>query len=68
MLDQFGINYWAALLLAPLVVGILGMVIERLFLKQDGFAVALALLGGGAVFLGQVLANVLPSSGHLRIQ
>ena len=34
MLDQFGINYWAALLLAPLVVGILGMVIERLFLKH----------------------------------
>ena len=34
MLDQFGINYWAALFLAPLVVGILGMVIERLFLKH----------------------------------
>ncbi len=34
MLDQFGINYWAALILAPLVVGILGMVIERLFLKH----------------------------------
>ena len=34
MLDQFGINYWAALLLAPLTVGILGMLIERLFLKH----------------------------------
>jgi branched-chain amino acid transport system permease protein len=34
MLDQFGINYWAALVLAPLVVGILGMVIERVFLKH----------------------------------
>ena len=34
MLDQFGINYWAALFLAPLIVGILGMVIERLFLKH----------------------------------
>jgi branched-chain amino acid transport system permease protein len=34
MLDQFGINYWAALLLAPLAVGILGVVIERLFLKH----------------------------------
>ncbi|NMM05538.1 branched-chain amino acid ABC transporter permease [Polaromonas sp.] len=34
MLDQFGINYWAALFLAPLVVGVLGMVIERLFLKH----------------------------------
>ena len=34
MLDQFGINYWAALILAPLTVGILGVVIERLFLKH----------------------------------
>ena len=34
MLDLFGINYWAALFLAPLIVGILGMVIERLFLKH----------------------------------
>ena len=34
MLDSLGINYWAALFLAPLVVGILGMVIERLFLKH----------------------------------
>ncbi|MDP3170259.1 MAG: branched-chain amino acid ABC transporter permease [Polaromonas sp.] len=34
MLDKFGINYWAALILAPLVVGALGVVIERLFLKH----------------------------------
>ena len=34
LLDQFGINYLAALILAPLVVGILGVVIERLFLKH----------------------------------
>ena len=34
MLDSLGINYWAALFLAPLVVGMLGMVIERLFLKH----------------------------------
>ena len=34
MLDKFGINYWAALILAPLVVGSLGVVIERLFLKH----------------------------------
>ncbi len=34
MLDKFGINYWFALLLAPLVVGALGVVIERLFLKH----------------------------------
>jgi branched-chain amino acid transport system permease protein len=34
MLDLFGVNYWAALFLAPLVVGVLGMVIERFFLKH----------------------------------
>ncbi|TAL64656.1 MAG: branched-chain amino acid ABC transporter permease [Burkholderiaceae bacterium] len=34
MLTSFGINYWFALVLAPLVVGILGIVIERLFLRH----------------------------------
>ncbi|MBG6070759.1 MULTISPECIES: branched-chain amino acid ABC transporter permease [unclassified Polaromonas] len=34
MLDKFGINYWFALFLAPLVVGAFGVVIERLFLKH----------------------------------
>ena len=34
MLDQFGINYWAALVLAPLTVSVFGIVIERLFLKH----------------------------------
>jgi branched-chain amino acid transport system permease protein len=34
MMDQLGINYWAALVLAPLVVGVLGVVIERVFLKH----------------------------------
>jgi branched-chain amino acid transport system permease protein len=34
MLDQFGMNYWWALVLAPLTVGILGVIIERLFLKH----------------------------------
>ena len=34
MFDSLGINYWAALFLAPLVVGVLGMVIERVFLKH----------------------------------
>ena len=34
MMDLLGINYWAALVLAPLTVGLLGVVIERLFLKH----------------------------------
>lgn len=34
MLDKLGLNYWYALVLAPLSVGILGVVIERLFLRH----------------------------------
>ena len=34
MLDKFGVNYWFALILAPLVVGVLGVLIERVFLKR----------------------------------
>ena len=34
MLDKFGVNYWFALVLAPLIVGAFGVVIERLFLKH----------------------------------
>lgn len=34
LLDSFGINYWAALVLAPLIIGIVGVLVERLFLKR----------------------------------
>jgi len=34
LFDQFGLNYWYALVLAPLIVGAVGVVIERLFLKH----------------------------------
>ena len=34
LLDTFGINYWFALLLAPLIVGAMGVVIERTLLKH----------------------------------
>ena len=33
-LQWFGINYWVALLLAPLAVGLLGIVVERLLLRH----------------------------------
>jgi branched-chain amino acid transport system permease protein len=33
-LQAFGVNYWFALLLAPLAVALLGIVIERLFLRH----------------------------------
>lgn len=34
LLEKLGINYWFALLLAPLLVGVVGVVVERLFLKR----------------------------------
>ncbi len=34
MLDSWGINYWFALVLAPLAVGVLGVIIERVLLKR----------------------------------
>jgi branched-chain amino acid transport system permease protein len=34
MLDKFGLNYWYALVLAPLTVGFLGVVIECIFLRR----------------------------------
>ena len=34
MFDKFGVNYWYALFLAPLIIGTVGAVIERLFLKH----------------------------------
>src|ERR1700721_3621711 len=33
-LQYLGVNYWCALILAPLAVGVLGVVIERLFLRH----------------------------------
>jgi len=34
LLEKFGLNYWFALVLAPLVVGALGVVVERVLLKH----------------------------------
>ncbi|HEY0856889.1 MAG TPA: branched-chain amino acid ABC transporter permease [Albitalea sp.] len=33
-LEKFGLNYWASLAIAPLVVGAIGMVVERTLLRQ----------------------------------
>ena len=33
-LEKLGLNYWVSLLLAPLVVGALGVLIERIFLRH----------------------------------
>ncbi|MDB5911726.1 MAG: putative type branched chain amino acid transport system, permease component [Ramlibacter sp.] len=34
LLDKWGVNYWWALILAPLIVGLLGVLIEKLMLKR----------------------------------
>ena len=34
MLDHFAMNYWLALLVVPLTIGLLGCVIERLILRR----------------------------------
>jgi branched-chain amino acid transport system permease protein len=34
LLQNFGLNYWAALVVAPILVGATGVLIERLFLKH----------------------------------
>src|SRR5947207_780816 len=33
-MEKFGVNYWWSLLLAPLIVGAIGVAIERTLLKQ----------------------------------
>src|SRR6202451_2973054 len=34
LLQYLGINYWAALVIVPIVIGVFGIVIERLFLQH----------------------------------
>src|SRR6201998_2125966 len=34
LLEKAGIGYWPALLIAPIVVGLLGVLLERIFLKR----------------------------------
>jgi branched-chain amino acid transport system permease protein len=33
-LQQWGVNYWFALMLSPLAIGIIGVIVERLFLRH----------------------------------
>ncbi|HEX2791555.1 MAG TPA: branched-chain amino acid ABC transporter permease [Steroidobacteraceae bacterium] len=66
-LQWFGINYWAALLLAPLAVGVLGIVVERLLLrhlyKLDPLYGLLMTFGLALVIEGS-LHQLFGASGH----
>ncbi|MEX8493630.1 branched-chain amino acid ABC transporter permease [Sphaerotilus sp.] len=66
-LEYFGINYWAALILSPLVVGVLGVVIERLLLKhlyKLDHLYGLLLTFGLALIGEGVFRNLYGSSGQ----
>ncbi|MEI7564313.1 MAG: branched-chain amino acid ABC transporter permease [Burkholderiaceae bacterium] len=62
----FGLNYWVMLLLAPLVVGAIGVVIERLLLRhlyQLDHLYGLLLTFGLTLFIEGVLRSIYGSSG-----
>jgi branched-chain amino acid transport system permease protein len=65
-LNYLGINYWAALLLAPIAVGITGVVIERFLLKRIAHVdhlYGLLLTFGLALIIQGVFRNNYGSSG-----
>lgn len=66
-LQWFGLNYWLALLIAPLLVGLLGVVVERLLLRRlDGLdpLYGLLLTFGLALIVEGSLHQVFGATGH----
>jgi branched-chain amino acid transport system permease protein len=66
LLQYFGINYWAALVLVPIIVGATGIVIERLFLQRLyklDHLYGLLLTFGLALIIEGVFRNYFGSSG-----
>ncbi len=66
LLQYFGINYWAALILATIIVGATGIVIERLFLQRLyklDHLYGLLLTFGLALIIEGVFRNYFGSSG-----
>jgi branched-chain amino acid transport system permease protein len=66
LLEYLGINYWAALVLAPLIVGVFGLVLERLLIsklyKLDHLY-GLLLTFGLALIIEGIARNEFGSSG-----
>jgi branched-chain amino acid transport system permease protein len=65
-MQLFGVNYWCALVLAPLAVGLLGVLIERLFLRhlyQLDPLYGLLLTFGIALIAEGVMRGIFGSSG-----
>ncbi len=66
LLQFFGLNYWMALVIAPIVVGAFGVVIERLFLQwlyKLDHLYGLLLTFGLALIIEGVFRNYFGSSG-----
>jgi branched-chain amino acid transport system permease protein len=67
LLNKVGVGYWWALLIAPIVVGIFGMIIERLMLKQLyklDHLYGLLLTFGLALIIQGLFRNEFGSSGQ----
>src|SRR6201996_2439962 len=67
LLNYLGINYWLALIIAPIVIGAIGVVIERLFLariRQLDHLYGLILTFGLALIIEGVFRNYYGSSGQ----
>ncbi len=66
-LTHFGVNYWVSLLLSPLIVGALGIIIERLLLRhlyQLDHLYSLLLTFGLALIAEGVFSNLFGISGE----
>ena len=66
LLDRLGVSYWWSLLLAPIAVGLTGIVIERLFLRwlyKLDHLYGLLLTFGFALIIQGVFRNYFGSSG-----
>ena len=66
LLQYFGLNYWAALVIAPIVVGAFGVIIERLFLQwlyKLDHLYGLLLTFGIALIVEGLFRNQFGSSG-----
>jgi branched-chain amino acid transport system permease protein len=67
LLQYLGINYWAALIIVPIVVGVFGILIERLFLqhvRKLDHLYGLILTFGLALIIEGLFRNYYGSSGQ----
>jgi branched-chain amino acid transport system permease protein len=66
LLQYFGINYWAALVLAPLILGVFGVLLERLLIQRIAgldHLYGLLLTFGCALVIEGLMRNRFGSSG-----